>query len=92
MQPYYVAVSSTKLVVMSLCTFSLYELYWFYENWVLVCKDSEYGKGSRPKEIAARWSARCRMDRSHPAMEASGSVLACLVPFGSLLLAGPGLS
>ena len=26
-------VSITKLVVMSVCTFSLYEVYWFYENW-----------------------------------------------------------
>jgi hypothetical protein len=39
-QPPYFAVSITKLVVMSLCTFSLYELYWFYKNWVLV-KDRE---------------------------------------------------
>jgi hypothetical protein len=27
------AVSTTKLVVMALCTFSLYEVYWFYRQW-----------------------------------------------------------
>ena len=27
------AVSVTKLVVMSICTFSLYEVFWFYRNW-----------------------------------------------------------
>lgn len=27
------AVSPLKLVVMSICTFGLYELYWFYKNW-----------------------------------------------------------
>lgn len=27
------AVSVTKLLVMSLCTLTLYQLYWFYENW-----------------------------------------------------------
>jgi hypothetical protein len=28
--------SPLKLVVMSLCTFGLYELYWFYMNWNLL--------------------------------------------------------
>jgi hypothetical protein len=27
------AVSVAKLAVMSVCTFSLYEVYWFYKNW-----------------------------------------------------------
>src|SRR5262245_38387740 len=27
------AVSITKFVVMSICTFSIYEVYWFYKNW-----------------------------------------------------------
>ncbi len=31
--PLYFPVSVPKLVVMSLCTFGLYELYWFYKNW-----------------------------------------------------------
>jgi len=29
----YFAVSLLKLAVMSICTFGLYEFYWFYENW-----------------------------------------------------------
>jgi len=29
-------VSVTKLVVLSLCTLGLYELFWFYKNWCLV--------------------------------------------------------
>lgn len=33
--PPFVAVSITKLVVMSLCTFGLYEVWWFYRNWRL---------------------------------------------------------
>lgn len=30
------AVSLTKFVVMSICTFGIYELYWFYRNWLLI--------------------------------------------------------
>lgn len=29
-------VSVTKLLVLSICTFGLYEIYWFYRNWQLV--------------------------------------------------------
>ena len=36
----YFAVSPLKLVVMSVCTMGIYELYWFYKNWVLI-KDRE---------------------------------------------------
>ncbi len=32
----YFAVSPLKLVVMSFCTFTLYQIYWFYKNWWLV--------------------------------------------------------
>jgi hypothetical protein len=32
----YFAVSPLKFVVMSFCTFSLYQIYWFYKNWWLV--------------------------------------------------------
>ena len=28
--------STLKFVVMSICTFGLYELYWFYKNWVQI--------------------------------------------------------
>lgn len=34
--PLYFAVSRSKLIVMSLCTFGIYEIYWFYKNWKLV--------------------------------------------------------
>ena len=34
--PYYFSVSEQKLVVMSLCSFGIYELYWFYKNWELI--------------------------------------------------------
>ena len=32
----YFAVSLLKLTVMSLCTFGIYDLYWFYKNWNLI--------------------------------------------------------
>lgn len=32
-EPPLFAVSVAKLAVMSVCTFTLYELYWFYKNW-----------------------------------------------------------
>jgi hypothetical protein len=32
-EPPFFAVSVTKLAVMSVCTFSLYVVYWFYKNW-----------------------------------------------------------
>lgn len=35
-QPYFFAPSTLKLVVMSVCTFGIYELYWFYRNWILI--------------------------------------------------------
>jgi hypothetical protein len=34
--PMYFPVSTLKLVVMSTCTFGIYELYWFYKNWSLI--------------------------------------------------------
>lgn len=37
-EPPYFAVSTTKLVVMTICTFGLYEVYWFYKNWCLIKK------------------------------------------------------
>lgn len=33
---YYFTTSNFKLTVMSICTFGIYELYWFYKNWVLI--------------------------------------------------------
>jgi hypothetical protein len=32
-EPPFFAVSVVKLAVMCLCTFTLYEVYWFYKNW-----------------------------------------------------------
>ena len=34
--PIYFSVSPLKLIVMSLCTFSIYEIYWFYKNWTII--------------------------------------------------------
>lgn len=34
--PVFFPVSRTKLVVMSVTTLSLYELYWYYRNWALI--------------------------------------------------------
>ena len=34
--PMYFPVSLLKLVIMSTCTFGIYELYWFYRNWCFV--------------------------------------------------------
>ena len=34
--PIFFPVSNVKLLVMSICTFGLYELYWFYKNWELI--------------------------------------------------------
>jgi hypothetical protein len=34
--PPFFAVSVTKLVILSVCTLGLYELYWFYKNWQLI--------------------------------------------------------
>ena len=33
---YFFTTSTLKLVLMSICTFGIYELYWFYKNWVLI--------------------------------------------------------
>ena len=35
-QPAFFPVSIPKLVVLSICTFGLYEVYWFYKNWQLI--------------------------------------------------------
>jgi len=32
-EPPFFAVSTTKLLVMSMCTLTFYQLYWFYQNW-----------------------------------------------------------
>jgi hypothetical protein len=35
---YFFTTSTLKLVLMSICTAGVYELYWFYKNWVLIKK------------------------------------------------------
>lgn len=35
------AVSPLKLVVLSVCTLGFYQIYWFYQHWVLIKKHSE---------------------------------------------------
>ncbi len=35
-EAYFFAVSPIKLTLMSFCTFGLYELFWFYKNWVII--------------------------------------------------------
>lgn len=32
-EPHFFPVSTAKLIVMSFCTFGIYQLYWFYKNW-----------------------------------------------------------
>jgi hypothetical protein len=48
--PLYFAVSKPKLIVMSLCTFGIYEIYWFYKNWKLI-------KEKKGKNIHPFWRA-----------------------------------
>jgi hypothetical protein len=49
-KPLYFPVSRSKLIVMSLCTFGIYETYWFYKNWQCI-KDREV------KRIRPFWRA-----------------------------------
>ena len=35
-EPYFFTTSTTKLVLMFICTFGLYGFYWFYKNWVII--------------------------------------------------------
>lgn len=37
-EPRFFAVTATKLVVMSVFSFGLYQIYWFYKNWQLIAK------------------------------------------------------
>lgn len=44
--PQYFSVSKPKFIVMSLCTWSIYEMYWFYKNWNIVRERT--GENIRP--------------------------------------------
>lgn len=48
--PIYFAISPMKLVVMSICTMGIYQLYWFYKNWVVI-------KGRERSNIMPFWRA-----------------------------------
>ncbi|MFC1485467.1 zinc ribbon domain-containing protein [Candidatus Latescibacterota bacterium] len=41
MNPIFFSVSIKKLIIMSLCTFGIYEIYWFYKNWKLIKERTE---------------------------------------------------
>lgn len=34
--PYFFTTSTLKLTLMSICTFGLYDIFWFYKNWVFI--------------------------------------------------------
>lgn len=44
--PQYFSVSKSKFIVMSLCTWSIYEIYWFYKNWNIIKERT--GENIRP--------------------------------------------
>lgn len=50
LSPYFFTTSTLKLSLMSICTFGIYELYWFYKNWVLI-------KGRTGENIMPFWRA-----------------------------------
>ncbi len=57
---YFFTTSILKLVLMSICTFGLYELYWFYHNWVLIKERT--GKNIMPfwrAFFAPLWAYSC---------------------------------
>ena len=47
-QPMFFPVSRLKLLVMSLVTFGLYEVFWFYKNWQLF-------KAATVRDISPFW-------------------------------------
>lgn len=52
-QPPFFAVSLTKLLIMSVCTLSLYELYWFYRNWKCIKARERTNISPAPRAIFA---------------------------------------
>lgn len=57
---YFFTVSTLKFTVMSFCTLGLYELYWFYKNWVHIKKQT--GKSMMPfwrAFFAPLWAYSC---------------------------------
>lgn len=59
-QPYFFAPSTLKFFLMSACTIGIYELYWFYKNWVLI--KARANKGIMPfwrAFFAPLWAYSC---------------------------------
>ena len=52
-EPPFFAVSLTKLVIMSACTLSLYEIYWFYRNWQYIRRRERSNISPAPRAIFA---------------------------------------
>jgi hypothetical protein len=93
-RPVFFAVSILKLVLLSLCSLGLYQLYWFYKNW-------QYVKERERRDIRITWRLlvpyfycyqlfRRVRDYDHPALEpsslaagplASGWILAIFTSF-----------
>jgi hypothetical protein len=44
-------VGAPKLITMSICTFGLYHIYWFYRNWILIQKRSTTPMMPLPRSI-----------------------------------------
>ena len=76
--PHFFTASPLKLIVMSICTIGIYEIYWFYKNWKLIKERT--GQKIRPfwravfspiwayscfKEIKAR-AGECKIQESLP--------------------------
>ena len=76
--PLFFTASPLKLIVMSICTIGIYEIYWFYKNWKLIRERT--GQKIRPfwravfspiwayscfKEIKAR-AGECKIQESLP--------------------------
>ena len=51
--PPFFAVSVTKLVVMSLCTLGVYEIYWFYRQWRRIAERQQEGMAPLARAIFA---------------------------------------
>ena len=55
-EPPFFAVSLTKLVIMSVCTLGLYEIYWFYRNWKCIKGRERSNISPAPRAIFAVFS------------------------------------
>lgn len=81
-------VSIAKLVVLSICTFGIYELYWFYKNWTLVRAREGSKISPVPRAFFAQFFcyALFRRIRDYPVPTAAPGKTGTL-PAGALALA-----